>query len=540
MAALRKLTTQKRSPLRWIVECYLPKALGPDQMTPTNQDNAIAFLKTHDSDGLSQADDVIQTHGAFVFLHQTEALKIKRAVKYDYLDFSTLARRKTMLLRELELNKDVAPGLYHDVVALRQRSDGTIGFDGSGQVVEWVLRMTRFPPDADLTALADAGLIDTKLADLLGQSIARYHDKASPRPENGASLISDIIEELGREMGTMRDRLDAGQVTDFLTACAKELARVGPLLNERSKANSVRRCHGDLHLRNIVIWKGAPTPFDALEFDERLGTCDVLYDLAFLLMDLSHHNLSPAANLVLNSYLYHSGTMDHFTGLSVLPLFLAIRAGIRAMVDVQTAAVQNDPSDLIKEAKTFLRDAMSFLMPSAPQLIAIGGLSGSGKSTIARQVAPSVGAFPGAIHLRSDLERKAHFKVPPHEKLPAEAYQPAVSDAVYQIMRSKALLSLAAGHTVIMDAVHARPQERDLAADIAREAGCAFHGFWLDADTATRVERVDHREPDASDADTQVALSQENLRTGEINWHRLDAEHAPEVLVASVLERLQQ
>ena len=508
--------------------------------TQTNQDAAVAFLKTHATSGASVAEDVIQTHGALVFLHESEALKIKRAVKYDYMDFSTLALRKEMLCRELDLNADAAPGLYRDVVALTQAADGTLALDGDGQVVEWVLRMTRFPAEAELSALAARGLIDTALARDLGQSIAQYHLNAPSKPESGRVLIQEIIDELARVMGDMHAQLGGALIDRFLTACNAALARVAPLLESRTKAGWVRRCHGDLHLRNIVMWQDVPTPFDALEFDERLGTCDVLYDLAFLLMDLSLQELGAAANMVLNAYLFHSQADDHYAGLSALPLYLAIRAGIRAMVDVQTANVRNDAPALVTDAKAILRQAVAFLEPCAPQLVAIGGLSGSGKTTVAREIAHRVGRFPGAVHLRSDLERKAYYHVPPLEKLPAEAYKPEVSEKVYQIMRAKARLALAAGQAVVLDAVHATPDERAMAAQIAQDAGCAFTGIWLDAPTALRVARVDHRGKDASDADARVARSQDGLKTGEIDWHRLDAGQDLATLVAQIAAHLPQ
>lgn len=504
--------------------------------TQDDQSDAIAFLKTNASSGASVAEEVIQTHGAIIFLHETEALKIKRAVKYDYLDFSTPAQRQEMLQREVDLNSDAAPGMYHDVVPLTCAADGTVALDGTGRIIEWVLRMTRFPAEAELSGLAERGAFDDRLSNSLGHSIADYHRKAEHRAEDSRVLIREIIEELGREMAGMHRQLGAGLVRDFLHATEAGLWRVDELLKDRSQAGWVRRCHGDLHLRNLVMWHDAPTPFDALEFDERLGTCDVLYDLAFLLMDLSHHHLDAAANLVLNAYLLLSGTDDHYAGLSALPLYLAVRAGIRAMVDVQTAAVNDDPPALIAEAQTFLHHAMSFLQPSTPQLIAIGGLSGSGKTTLAREIAPKVGAFPGAVHLRSDLERKAYFNVPPHKELPASAYQPEISDTIYQIMRSKSQLALTAGQAVVLDAVHATPEERELAAAIATDVGCPFTGIWLDADTALRVERVEHRGPDASDADAEVAARQTSLETGQIDWHRLDAGRDLPILVADALE----
>lgn len=505
---------------------------------PANQDKAIAFLKTHASSGASVVDKVVQTHAALVFLHETEALKIKRAVKYDYLDFSTLGQRHEMLQREVDLNSHAAPGLYHDVVPLTRAPDGAMVLGGDGRVVEWVLRMTRFPAEAELSVLAARGLIDRQLAENLGQSIATYHRNAATRTENSRVLVREIIEELRREMGGMTVQLGATLVHDYLDATERELRRVEGLLEGRSKAGWVRRCHGDLHLRNIVMWRDVPTPFDALEFDERLGTCDVLYDLAFLLMDLSHHQLDAAANQVLNAYLFHSETDDHYAGLAALPIYLAVRAGIRAMVDVQTSAVHEAPHALIAEARILLRQGLSFLKPVAPLMIGIGGLSGSGKTTIATQIAPLIGAFPGAVHLRSDLERKAYFKVSPFERLPAEAYQPEVSDTIYRVMRSKAKLALAAGQAVILDAVHATADERRLSEEIAKDSGCRFAGIWLDACTALRVARVGGRVQDVSDADAQVAVQQNDLPIGDIGWHRLDAAQTLSDLMAQISEHL--
>ena len=506
----------------------------------TRQDAAIAFLKTHASTGPSQVEDVIQTHGAFVFLHGDEALKIKRAVKYDYLDFSTLAARKAMLDREVTLNRDAAPGLYRDVVPLTRAADGSLALDGKGEVVEWVLRMARFPVAAELSFMADAGQIDDRLADDLGRAVAGYHRNAPVRRDDGRALIREIIAELGRVMGQMHPQLGADPVTQFLKGAQKALAQQDRLLDNRSRAGWVRRCHGDLHLRNIVMWHGVPTPFDALEFDERLGTCDVLYDLAFLLMDLAHHDLAGAANLTLNAYLFHSAGDDHYAGLAALPLFLAIRAAIRAMVGVQTAAVQDDPTGLIAEARDFMAQALSYLKPRPPRLVAIGGLSGSGKTTLSRRIAPLIGPFPGAVHLRSDLERKALFGVDPLQPLPATAYQPQISDRIYHIMRDKARLALRAGHAVVLDAVHATQEERDLAAAIADEVGCPFTGLWLDVNTAARVARVESRGKDASDADAGVARRQDDMEIGKMSWHRIDAGQSLGAMVAQIRDVLER
>lgn len=500
-----------------------------------HQKDAIAFLKGHASRGASTAERVIQTHGALVFLHKDEALKIKRAVKYDYLDFSTLALRKAMLEREVVLNRDAAPGLYRDVVALTREPGGTLMFEGPGPVVEYVLRMKRFPAEAELSAIADAGQLTPRLAQDLGQSIAAYHHRAPIKDSDGYLLIHQIVAELDRVLAEMQDVFGQVQIQKFLSCCAREQARLQSIMTRRSQAGWVRRCHGDLHLQNIVIWQGMPTPFDALEFDETLGTCDVLYDLAFLLMDLAHRDLHPAANRVLNAYLYYGETDDHLSGLTCLPLFLAIRAGIRAMVDVQTAAVHGDATVILDDARAFMRQALDFMTPPPARLVAVGGLSGSGKTTIARDIAHRLGAFPGAVHLRSDLERKAHFGVPPEKALLPEAYAPVVTGTIYQIMRAKARLALAAGQSVLLDAVHATAEERDLVERIARDAGCPFHGLWLDAETDVRVSRVAKRGPDASDADEKVARRQDSIATGKIGWRRIDASGSPAAVAADVM-----
>ncbi|MEM1429326.1 MAG: AAA family ATPase [Pseudomonadota bacterium] len=490
-------------------------------MTETTQDAILQFLRTNASHGPSVADAVIQTHAALVFLHADEAMKIKRAVRYDYLDASTLDSREAMLRRELELNAPAAPGLYRDVVPITRDADGAFRLGGAGEPVEWVLRMTRFPAEAELSDMADRGRIDSAMAEALGAAIARYHAAAPVADLPGSVLIAEIIDELDRVLADLADQVGPDRVRRFLDAARDAHRATAPLLDARTGAAWVRRCHGDLHLRNLILWNGVPTPFDALEFDERLGTCDVLYDLAFLLMDLSHRCLDGPANRVLNVYLHAAASADHLRALAAMPLFLSVRAAIRAMVEVQTAAFQDDPAPLIEDGAHFLDQANAYLERHACCLVAIGGLSGSGKTTVAKRIAPALGAFPGALHLRSDLERKALFGVEPTTRLPVEAYDSATTARVYEAMRAKARLALAAGHSVILDAAHHDPEERAQAERLAQEARCPFCGLWLEADTETRVDRVNTRKQGASDADAAVARQQSALHTGAIGWHRV-------------------
>ena len=295
------------------------------------------------------------------------------------------------------------------------------------------------------------------------------------------------------------------------------------LLAERARAGFRRRCHGDLHLGNLVLWKGRPTPFDALEFDEALATIDILYDLAFLLMDLEHRGLRARANNVLNRYLWRADEQN-LEGLAALPLFLAVRAGVRTMVDLhRIAGADRALPDVLDDARRYLAQATQYLAPAQPCLVAVGGLSGSGKSTLAAAIAPRIGLGPGAIHLRSDLERKRLHGVGETDRLPDEAYTQTVTEQVYAFLNEKAARVLATGYSVVVDAVHASPQERAAIACVAETARVPFVGLWLDAPGQILKSRVTARTGDASDATADVVARQLHYELGDITWHRLDA-----------------
>jgi predicted kinase len=292
----------------------------------------------------------------------------------------------------------------------------------------------------------------------------------------------------------------------------------------------VRRCHGDLHLGNVVLIEDKPVLFDAIEFDARIATGDVLYDLAFLLMDLIERGLRPAANVVLNRYLAETSRDGDLDALAALPLFMSLRAAIRAKV---TAArlenARGEESRVIAQAaQKYFRLACELIAPPAPVLVAIGGLSGTGKSMLARMLAPDIAPLPGALLLRSDVERKRLFGAAETERLRAEAYSTDANMKVYDSLCAKAERIVAAGHSVIVDAVFARQGERTAIEDIARSPAVTFHGLFLTADLATRVARVDARTQDASDADAHVARQQERYDFGTLAWAQIDGSGTPE------------
>jgi len=291
------------------------------------------------------------------------------------------------------------------------------------------------------------------------------------------------------------------------------------LLDRRAAAGKVRRGHGDLHLRNVCLFEGRPTLFDCLEFSDELASVDVLYDLAILLMDLEHRGRADFANLVLNRYLDLTGEDE---GLAAMPLFLSSRAAIRAHVtaaSMQRAMQHEAKEGLAAEARSYLNLSGLLLRPRSCRLVAIGGLSGTGKSTLAAALAPSLGARV----LRSDVIRKRLFGVAPEIRLPASAYTPKVSRRVYQTLRQEAAAALVAGYSVIIDAVSLKPAERQSLVAVAEAAGVPFTGVWLAAPSAAMLRRLRARRHDASDASPEVLAQQLQQNPGTLDWVRIDA-----------------
>jgi aminoglycoside phosphotransferase family enzyme/predicted kinase len=503
------------------------------QQPDISQDEVIRFLADPATHG-GCAVERIDTHAASVFLAGDRALKIKRAVKFPFLDYSTLEKRRAACLAELTVNQPFAPEIYHRVLPITRDPQGKLALGGNGNPVEWAVEMRRFDETQTLDHLAGAGRIDAALADALGRAVATAH-KQAPKVD-GEPWVNALADYIAQNDGAFRDFPDvfaAGEADALTRACRAALARVRPLLLARGRAGLVRRGHGDLHLGNIALIDGAPVLFDAIEFDPLIAAGDVLYDLAFLLMDLVERRLPDAANIVFNRYLIDTQRREDLDALTALPLFLSIRAAVRAKVTAARRARtgRDEWAEIDRVARTYFQLACSLISPSPPVLAAVGGLSGTGKSVLARALAPYVPPAPGAVVLRSDIERKAMFGHAETERLPQSAYQPEATAKVYASLAEKARHVVSAGHSAVVDAVFADPRERAAIAAAAPD-GVKFHGLFLVADVGTRVARVGARRADASDADAAVAAHQESYDLGPLDWTRVDASGTPEETLA--------
>jgi len=487
-------------------------------MSEAEQAEVVAFL-TRD------AEQVIRTHASMVFLRGEQAIKLKRAVRYTYLDYSSRARRRVACEAELAINRRIAPALYEAVLPVCRGADGTLALGGDGEPVDWVVVMQRFADSALFDRMAERGILTPTLMRALAEAIVAFHVDAAPMPDHGGAaanrrLIDDNMVSLAKGFPAQRVaalRLVQHAVVDV----------VGAVLERRREQGHVRQCHGDLHLGNICLYDGRPTLFDAIEFDPDISNIDVLYDLAFLLMDLRHRRLDALANLVFNVYLDGADEAD---GLAALPLFLSLRATIRAHVNVAL--------DRPDAAAAYLALAEIVIRPVPPRLVAVGGLSGSGKSTLAAGLAPAIGIAPGARVLRSDITRKRLFGVPPTTRLGPEGYTEAVNERVFGELCEQAAAALAAGYSVVLDAVAVRPEQRAAFAAVAAAAAVPFTGFWLEAPVETLEQRIERRRGDASDATVAVLRLQQGRDPGGMNWIRLHSGGTPSEVLAEAVRSL--
>ncbi|MEX5727106.1 aminoglycoside phosphotransferase family enzyme/predicted kinase [Rhodovulum iodosum] len=494
-------------------------------MTPDDQSAVTAFLG-------AAGGEVIETHISRVFLSGDRAFKLKRAVRLPYADFSTPARRLAYCEREIALNAPFAPEIYLGVRRITRAADGGLVFDGDGPLVDAAVEMVRFDQAALFDRMAAAGWLSPALIEALAGQIAAYHDRAPVRGGGGAANMAGVLDINAAGFATSRV-FSRGEVAALGTRFRRALARHAGLLNRRAAQGRIRRCHGDLHLRNICLVEGAPRLFDCIEFSEQLATVDVLYDLAFLLMDLWHRGMAGVANRLANRYLDLTGDE---AGAGLLPFFMAVRAAVRAHVTATFAEGAEEGAGAAADtARSYFALAAALLDPAPAPVVVLGGFSGSGKTTVAEALAPRMGPPPGARIVESDRTRKALFGLAPDARLPESAYAPEVSDRVYARLGRRGRGLAAAGVPVIVDAVFDRAGRRAAAVAALSAAGRPVTAVWLDAPAETLRGRVAARRGGPSDAGLAVLEAQLARGTGAIGWARVDAARPVAAIVDEIL-----
>lgn len=491
------------------------------------QAEIIAAIEGGAATGESRPLKRLDTHMSHVFLSSTRAFKLKRSVRHAFWDMTSLEARRQACEAEFAVNQTLAPGLYEAVLPVVRGPDGAIQIGGEGEVADYVVSMQRFADGALLRDMADAGRLEADIVLQAVTAVAAFH--AGQPPDRKAGHAADyqrIISGLRRTEAAGASGLGLTPASDILFgALERELTRISPLIEARRRTGWVRRGHGDLHLGNICIFRGQVTPFDALEFDPALATADVIYDIAFLLMDLCAGGLDDLANRAMNHY--WDILVQAEDALALLPFFMALRAAVRMAVSVEAGA--------LADAARYRSLGLELLHRRRPILLAIGGLSGAGKSTLAKAVAADLPGACGARVLQTDALRRTEARIGVGERLDHEAYKHQGRARIYRLLAERAREALLAHTSVVADGTFQEDTARAAIEGAARDV--AFLAIWLDAPAQTRIVRVAQRQGDISDATPEIALQQvEPARLGE-TWQRVDARGRTDVL-AEVRRRL--
>ncbi|MGL5925808.1 AAA family ATPase [Chroococcidiopsis sp.] len=453
---------------------------------------------------------LIQTHISYVLLTGEYAYKVKKPMNFGFLNYSTLEARKHFCQEELRLNQRGAAELYLEVLPItKNKQQYQLG--GTGEPVEYVLKMRQFPQDMLLINMFSQGRIDEKLMVDLGRVVAQYHEKAA---------TNDYIRSFG-EVAQVRQAFDENyeqsekyigkaqtqnQFDETKAYTDKFFAEKESLFKSRMAGNFIRECHGDLYMQNICLWHDKILLFDCIEFNEPFRFVDVMYDVAFAVMDFEARGRKDLGNIFLNTYLEQTGDWD---GLQVYPLYLSRQAYVRAKVN---SFLLDDPGvpasvkeESAKTAANYYRQAWEYTKPRQGKLILMSGLSGAGKSTVAKQLARQL----GAIHVRSDAVRKHLAGIALEQRGGDEIYTAEWHQKTYQRLLDLGVLLADEGFTVILDAKYDRTALRQEAIAQAESRQIPLQIFHCTAPVEVLRQRLQQRTGDIADATVDLLESQQ-------------------------------
>lgn len=490
-----------------------------------NIDQLIAQMRQADfyPHGVVENIQLVQTHASYVFLTGKYAYKIKKSVDYGFLDYSTLAKRKYFLETELRLNQKIAPELYLQVMAI-SKQDNRLILGGAENIIEYTLKMHQFPQENLFSNLLEAGKLSGdypagRLRDRfreLGKVVAQFHNQTETNEYISSfgtvAKIQPAFEENYRQsqkyIGVVQTQEQFAATKAFSDVFFAEREN---LFLTRVKQQKIKECHGDLHLNNICLWQDQIQLFDRIEFNESFRFVDTMYDVAFTIMDLEARNQPDLANIFLNSYLENTGDWE---GLLVLPLYLSRQAYVRAKVN---SFLLDDPQISESErksaqqlARNYYRQAYQFTQiktgksGKSGKLILMSGLSGSGKSTVARTIARKI----GAIQIRSDAVRKHLAGIPLDQPGTDAIYTASMSQKTYDRLLELGVILAQAGYTVILDAKYDRLALRQPVITQAQEQNIPLQILYCTAPMTVLCDRLNQRQGDISDAGVDLINSQ--------------------------------
>lgn len=486
---------------------------------------------------------VKQSHISWLFLTDVYAYKLKRAVLYPNVDFSTPEKRRLACVSEMKRSTVYAPHLIEGIVSVRRLKNGQIVLGGrQGEEVDTVLKMRRIPDDCLVENMIENGTFDRFEAMDMAEQLADLHAKAQTFHHKwGPEELKRIILEIESISSLFcADLFDKKHLDSWTKRCLDNVNAHAALIQFRQKAGHVRKCHGELLLSNIAFEDGHFLFFSPVEYNEALDKTDTLYDLANLTMDLEYRGLRRLANILFNHYMAYTNDM---AGFPLMSLYQSVRAMRRAHVWAKKTTILKGISrrQAIREARGYFDLACHFMTPFHPILIACGGLSGSGKSRVAREIGGLMNPAPGAVIVRDDIVRKQILGLKPEQTLDPTYATPAFEKVVYDVLRQQARAALAQGSCVIIDALFYNSVEREAAKFLSKEANVPFVGLWMEAPLEERTRRVEKRLRNPSDVRRECELvSQLNLKTGRITWHRISTAGAKEETIRQVVRILKK
>nr|WP_272890909.1 bifunctional aminoglycoside phosphotransferase/ATP-binding protein [Stutzerimonas sp. S1] len=471
-------------------------------------------LYPHPVDGFR----IIETHISWVILTGQYAYKIKKPVDFGFLNFTELSARKHFCEEELRLNQRMASDLYLEVLPITGTAQAP-ELGGSGEPIEYVLKMREFPQTQLLAEVQARGELTDAHIDALAKQIASFHLQTPQVPaghplNNAEAIVAPMAQNFEQIRPLLTEEADLRQLDALQEWTETSISRLTPLLQQRCHDGFIRECHGDLHLGNATLIDGKVVLFDCIEFNEPFRLIDIASDAAFLAMDLEDRGLKCQARRFINGWLEHTGD---YAALELLKLYKAYRALVRAKVNLFRLYQEQDAVQrkvILRQYRSYANLAESYSAIPSRFLAITHGVSAVGKSHVALRLVEAL----GMVRLRSDVERKRlHGAQAADEQgqLGAGIYSEGASEATYRHLHQLASQALHAGFSVVVDATYLKHAQRQAAWQVAEATGVPFLILDCQAPDAVLAQWLQQRQAeggDPSDATMEVIRAQQASR----------------------------